>query len=165
MEDLPLKRELFCRFFTQNEKLFGNATHSYAEAYGYKLDTLSTKGVYSEPDEDGKTEKFEDSEYDKAIHVCAVEASRLLRNPEVQLRITALLNEILKDNFVDSQLAKLIMQDAEPSAKIAAIREYNKVRQRITEKHDITSGGLPITGMRVIKDNGDHIQNKEPEAA
>jgi hypothetical protein len=36
----------FCRYYTQNEKLFGNATHSYAEAYDYKLDTLSTHAVY-----------------------------------------------------------------------------------------------------------------------
>jgi hypothetical protein len=67
MEELPLKRELFCRFYTQNEDLFGNATHSYAEAYEYKLDTLNTEAVYSEPDEDGKTEKIEDSEHQKAI--------------------------------------------------------------------------------------------------
>jgi hypothetical protein len=116
---------------------------------------LSTEGVYSEPDEDGHRIKIEASEYDKAVHVCAVEASRLLRIPEVQSRITALLNEILKDDVVDSQLAKLIMQDDEPAAKIAAIREYNKVWQRITEKHDITRGGLPITGMRITKDNGE----------
>jgi hypothetical protein len=33
---------------------------------------------------------------------------------------------------------------------------------------DLTTGGQPIEaiiGMRVIKDNGDHIQNKGPEAA
>jgi hypothetical protein len=47
MEELPL----FCRFYTQNEKLFGNATHSYEEAYNYHLDPLSTKAVYSEPDD------------------------------------------------------------------------------------------------------------------
>jgi hypothetical protein len=156
MEELPLKRELFCRFYTQNEDLFGNATHSYAEAYEYKLDTLNTEAVYSEPDENGKTEKIEDSEHQKAIHVCAVEASRLLRNPDVQARITALLNEILKDEVVDSQLAKLIMQDKEPAAKIAAIREYNKIRQRIVDKTDITSGGLPITGFNYVEPKPDN---------
>jgi hypothetical protein len=48
MADGPLNPqcELFCRYYTQNEKLFGNATHSYAEAYDYKLDTLSTHAVY-----------------------------------------------------------------------------------------------------------------------
>ena len=42
------KEELFCRYYTQNEALFGNATLSYAEAYGYGLDELSKTGVYVE---------------------------------------------------------------------------------------------------------------------
>lgn len=63
----------------------------------------------------------------------------------MQVRITALLNEILRDDVVDSQLAKLIMQDAEPATKIAAIREYNKVRQRIVEKVDIAIQGIEIS--------------------
>jgi hypothetical protein len=128
------KNELFCRYYTQNSELFGNATHAYAEAFDYKLDTLSQKPVYSDPDEDGNTEKIEDSEYDRACHVCAVEASRLLRKPEIQARITVFLNELLKDEIVDSQLAKLITQDADNTAKIAAVREYNKLRGRIIDK-------------------------------
>jgi len=156
MEELPLKRELFCRFYTQNEDLFGNATHSYAEAYDYKLDTLDTEAVWSEPEGDSPRERLDDSPYEKAVHVCAVEAFRLLRIPEVQARITALLNEILKDEVVDSQLAKLIMQDKEPAAKIAAIREYNKIRQRIVDKTDITSGGLPITGFNYVEPKPDN---------
>lgn len=145
------QRELFCRYYTQNEELFGNATLSYAEAYDYKLDELSRKAIYEEifDDETGDTsqgELIEDSEYDKAYHVCSVESSKFLRNPEIQARITELLNELLKDEVVDSQLAKLIIQDKEPAAKIAAIREYNKIRQRIVERTDITSGGQPITG-------------------
>ena len=27
------RQELFCRYYTQNDELFGNATLSYAEAY------------------------------------------------------------------------------------------------------------------------------------
>jgi hypothetical protein len=157
MADGPLnpQRELFCRYYTQNEDLFGNATHSYAEAYDYKLDTLSHEAIYDLPEGNKDRKKIQDSEYERAIHVCAVEGSRLLRSPEVQSRITALLNEILRDEVVDSQLAKLIMQDSEPAAKIAAIREYNKIRQRIVDKTDITSGGKPITGFNFIK-NGDN---------
>jgi hypothetical protein len=103
MDELLPKRELFCRFYTQNEDLFGNATHSYAEAYDYKLDTLSAEAAWSAPQDDSPREKLDDSPYDKAVHVCAVEASRLLRIPDVQARITALLNEMLKDGVVDSQ--------------------------------------------------------------
>src|SRR5258705_8284465 len=74
MEELPPKRELFCRFYTQNEDLFGNATHSYAEAYDYKLDTLDTEAVWSESEGDSPRERLDDSPYEKAIHGVAVEA-------------------------------------------------------------------------------------------
>jgi hypothetical protein len=36
--ELNAKRELFCRYYTQNSELFGNATLSYAEAFDYKLE-------------------------------------------------------------------------------------------------------------------------------
>ncbi len=131
---LNRKQELFCRFYTQNGETFGNGTDSYAEAYDFKLDELSTKDVYGAPDEDGNREKIDDSPYDKAERVCASNASRLLRIAKIQARITTLLNEVLKDEIVDSQLAKLVMQDRDNTNKIAAIREYNKLRGRIIDK-------------------------------
>lgn len=138
-DQLKAKRELFCRYYTQNDELFGNATHAYAEAYDYKLDTLSQDAIYAEEidEETGQKrrgELIEDSAYDKAVHVCAVEGSRLLRSPEIQARITELLNELLADGVVDSQLAKLILQNQDNTSKIAAIREYNKLRGRIIDK-------------------------------
>jgi hypothetical protein len=134
-EQLKAKRELFCRCYAQNTELFGNATLSYAEAFGYDLASLDRERVYK-LDEDGKeTSEVEvPSEYDKAYHVCGVESSKLLKNPEIQGRITTLLNELLKDEVVDSQLAKLIVQDVELPVKIRAISEYNKLRGRIIDK-------------------------------
>ena len=136
---LDPKQELFCRYYTQNSELFGAATLSYAEAYDYKLDTLSRDaiptGEYREtPDGELGEEIMEPSEYDKAYNVCGVMASRLLKNDRIQGRVTALLNELLKDTVVDSQLAKLVVQDVDNTTKIAAIREYNKLRGRIIDK-------------------------------
>lgn len=139
-EQLKAKRELFCRYYTQNAALFGNATLSYAEAFDYKLDELpDDDAVYeqSENEETGETERgrlLQPSSYDRAYHVCGVESSKLLKKPEMQDRITVLLNELLKDEVVDSQLAKLIKQDRDNTAKVAAIREYNKLRGRIIDK-------------------------------
>src|SRR5829696_8941620 len=130
------RRELFCRYFTQNDELFNNATLSYAEAYGYKLDELSKERVYEEI-EDEKTGEIrkgkiiEPSEYDKAYHVCGVEASKFLRKPEIQQRIVELRNELMKDDYVDSQLVKVVQQDRDLTPKVAAIKEYNKLRGRI----------------------------------
>lgn len=130
--DLNLKRELFCRYYTQNDATFGNATLSYAEAYGYDFDALSDEGTY----EDGV--KVKASTRELAENVCAVQGRKLLRNTHVQSRMTVLLNELLTDEIVDSQLAKVVMQDLKPEAKVAAIREYNKVKGRIIDKSQIT---------------------------
>lgn len=143
------ERELFCRYYTQNEELFGNATLSYAEAYGYKLDELPKDDAVSEG---GKTTV--PSSYDRAYAVCATNGGRLLRNAEVQARITTLLNEVLRDDVVDSQLAKVIMQDDKYDAKVAGIREYNKLRQRIIVRTDITSGGEPIKQINYVVPDG-----------
>ncbi len=64
-------------------------------------------------------------------------ASRLLRNVKVLERINELLeNNVLNDQFVDKQLGLLITQNADFSNKLGAIREYNKLRQRIVDKLD-----------------------------
>jgi hypothetical protein len=150
-DDKPLKpqHELFCQLYVKNEELFGNGTLSYAEAYNYKLETLSHEETR---DEGG--ELIEQSEYTKAYNVCSVQAHALLRMPKIQDRITILLNEMLKDHIVDAQLAKVILQDEKLEPKISAIREYNKIRQRITEKVDVTSGGERVTGFQLIPPNG-----------
>jgi hypothetical protein len=147
----PLKpqHELFCQLYVKNAELFGNGTQCYAEAYGYKLDSLSDK----RPTDDLGKETGEPSERQRAENVCAVEANRLLRTPKIQDRLTILLNEMLKDTVVDAELAKVILQNENPAAKMTAIREYNKIRQRITEKVDLTSGGEKVQGFTLIPPN------------
>lgn len=135
--ELTQKQEKFCRLYTQNSELFGNGTLAYSEAYGYDLDSLSRA---NELDENGKEIRLT-SEYDKAYSVCAVGASRLLRKIKIGEKITEFLNELMKDTVVDAQLAKVIMQDYKLEAKVSAIKEYNKLKQRIT---DIKTDGRPI---------------------
>lgn len=137
------RRELFCQYYAQNTEYFGNGTHAYAAAYDYELETLSREPVYetiySEDDPEGegdgfgRRKKVDDSPYDKACNVCAVEAGRLLRSPQVQERIRELLNEWMTNEAVDAELAKVIQQDNERAPKVAAIREYNKLRKRIDD--------------------------------
>lgn len=116
------KQEAFCRYYAQGEGTFGNATLSYAAAYDYHLDA----------------EADEDDGDSSARNVCAVEGARLLRNPHVQERVTKLLNELLKDEIVDAQLAKVIKQDGDLTPKVAAIKEYNKLRGRIIDHSKVT---------------------------
>ena len=142
-DTLTSKQEKFCRLYTQNKALFGNATLSYAEAYNYNLDELDKTDVkYEYYEENGlkKTKIIEESSFTKAYNVCASNANRLLRNEKITPFLTKYLNEVLTDEIVDSNLAEIII-NGKDADRVSAIKEYNKLRQRITEKSDITSGG------------------------
>lgn len=117
-------QERFCKLYATDREFFGNGVESYLEVY----DIDRSKPNY----------------YKTA---CAA-ASRLLSNDKVLNRINGLLEESgLNNAFVDKQLKFLITQHADFNIKLGAIKEFNKLRARITEKQDITSGGdkvIPI---------------------
>lgn len=135
------RRELFCRYFAQNNQYFNNGTQAYAAAYGYELEQLSREAEYKveiREEEDGdehlRERTVSDSPYDKACHVCAVEAGRLLRIPEIQARIQVLRNEWMTDAAVDAELASVIQQNVELGPKMQGIKEVNKLRKRIDDR-------------------------------
>lgn len=132
-DGLNIRQELFCYYYVMNSSTRGNGGLSYAVAYNKKTDSLSR-----ERKKNKKGMGFVDSDYDKAMNACYVEANRLLRNPKVCERMKALLNEILEDDVVDAELARIILQDHKWEAKLGGIREYNKLRQRIVDKMDLT---------------------------
>lgn len=138
------KQELFCQLYTQSHDFFGNATLSYAAAFDYNLAELSQEPERvqdTDDDDEGvavRTKTRMDSPYQRAYNVCSVQAHKLLRIAKVQVRIRELLNALLKDEIVDSELAKLIMQGDDNTAKVAAIREYNKLRSRIVDRSEST---------------------------
>lgn len=114
------KQEKFCQFYISKD-FFANGTESYAEAYNIDL--------------------TEQGQYRSA----QVNASKLLSNPIILARINELLDlNGLNDQFVDKQLTFIITQNADMSSKIAAIREYNKLKQRITDKLEI-KGEFDVT--------------------
>jgi Terminase small subunit len=114
------KQEFFCQLYATDREFFGNGTQSYIEAY--------------DPDQ-SKPNWY---------NTARSRASELLTSPNVLARINELLDLTLNDPHVDKQLALVITQNADYSSKVAAIREYNKLKQRIVEKIDHTSGGKPI---------------------
>ncbi len=130
-DKLNPRQERFCKLYATEKEFFGNGVESYLEVY--------------EPN------KTKPNWYKSAC----VSASQLLSNPKVCERINDLLEEGgLNDQFVDKQLHFLITQHAEFGSKIAAIREYNKLKQRIIEKVDHTTNGkdlpTPIYGGKAI---------------
>jgi hypothetical protein len=105
----------FCELYASDREYFGNGVQAYAKAYCIDL---STK---------------------KAHHSARTCASRLLTNVDILAYINKLLDDIaLNEAHVDKQLAFLITQNADFGAKMAAIREFNALRQRITNKFEGT---------------------------
>lgn len=109
-DKLNPKQELFCELYTSKE-FFGNGVQTYIEVY----DPDTTKPNW----------------YKTA---CA-SASQLLSNIKVYTRINDLLESSgLNDQFADKQLLFLMSQHDDKSNKLWAVREYNKLKWRITEK-------------------------------
>jgi len=119
---LNKEQEKFCELYvTADRDFFGNGVESYCEAYDVDI---------TDP---------------RKYKSAAASASRLLKQSNVIARINTLLEEIgFNDTFVDKQLSFVITQYADLTAKVNGIKEYNKLKQRITEKTDLTSGGKPI---------------------
>jgi hypothetical protein len=121
-EKLEPKRELFCQLYVSPGEFFGNGVQSYIEAYG--------------PDQ------HKSNWYKSA---CA-SASEILSNPKVFNRINELLEDMgMNDANADKQLSFLMNQHADFSSKLGAVKEYNKLKKRITDKMDVTSGGKPVS--------------------
>lgn len=124
---LSLKERLFCRYFIfgSNEEFgIGNGVKSYAKAY----------------------EKVLPQDY----NTCGVESCVYLKKPKIKEYMADLLVEAgYMDETVDSRLRQIIF-DGKDEHSVQAIKEYNKLKQRITEKHDITSKGEKVMGIEYV---------------
>lgn len=112
---VTLKQELFCQYYTSPSEYFGNGVQSYVAAHNVDV---TQKGSYM---------------------MAKSRASTLLTMPHMIKRIDSLLKDVvLNDVHVDKQLSFLITQNADFATKLGAIKEYNKLRNRITEKYEHT---------------------------
>lgn len=110
---LSLKQERFCRLFASDKEFFGNGVQSYMKAWDLEF----TKKNYN---------------------VAKASAFKLLTYVYITDRINELFEARgLNDVFVDKQLEKLLTQDADFRTKVQAIKEYNNLKARITQKHEL----------------------------
>lgn len=113
-EERNIKQERFCQLYATDREFFGNGVETYLEVYG--------------------ADKSKPNWYKTA----RAAASRLLSNVNIYTRINELLDgNGLNDIFVDKQLLMLIQQQEDKRSKIAAIKEYNKLKKRIVEKMEL----------------------------
>lgn len=182
-ETLTLKQETFCRFYTQKSELFANGTLSYARAYGHDLEnasrddsvyllkngrTVTKKELDDLTDNDTRgSKKIQDSSYDRMHANCRSYASRLTTNDNIIRRIEQLMNEQMTSQAMDARLTEIALH-GEDKDSLPAIKEFNKLKQRITEKKDITSNGETISGFNFVRAEGQpaHVEGvaiKAPE--
>lgn len=129
-KSLNPRQELFCRYFAGlgERLLMANATASYMEAYGIK-------------------------ESKKSYQAARKSASDLLTNPHIKTMVDRLFNEQFKSEVIDNELLKAILQDKEIHAKVQAIREYNRLKGRVTGKIKVSTtprAHLSDEQMRII---------------
>jgi len=111
--ELNPNQEMFCQFYASgSSEYFGNAVWSYVLAYKIGIPIIDYSALNN----------VQRREYDT---ICAASA-RLLRNVKVKSRCNELLDALIKNEVVDRELIKVIMQMNDLGSKVAAIREYNK---------------------------------------
>lgn len=134
---LTPKQYRFCLLFAAKEDFFGNGTRAYQEAFGTKKKPVPYISARAH-------------------------ASRLLKDPRVCERINKLLEEmVLNNQFVDKQLGFLISQHSDFSSKLGAIREYNKLKKRISE----VPQGTPEMPFHIVIEKADDNKNIKKDGA
>lgn len=119
-KDLTEKQKLFCYLFTTDKDCFGNTTKAYRTAFNCTYDSAKANGA------------------------------RLITNDSIIAYINKLLDDSFSEKEADRALSSVMRQTKDLPSRVAAIREFNKLKQRITEKTDVTSGGEPIKSINYI---------------
>lgn len=135
MSELNERQELFCQYYaTYGFDTFGVGVRSYIKAYS------------------------PDQSVPNWYNVARASSSQILANVNVSQRISELLEKNgLNDEAVDSQLLFVIRQCSDLSAKVAAIREYNQLKARITKKIE-TSGKIEVNTIDRTKLTDDELR-------
>lgn len=143
------KHELFAHLYAgyKNQSLFGNGTQCYAFAYGYSEKILKNNETIEELISSRKPgytvkEKALKAANRRMLNVASVEATRLLANPKILERLNVLLDSVFNDADMDRELVFVAMQRKDLNSKVAAIREYNRVKDRASDK---VTGTLEVT--------------------
>lgn len=104
------KWEIFCHLYASDRDFFGHGTECYAQAYDVDL---SDKGAYFS---------------------CKASAGRLLTTVSVMERVNEILDITINETVIDKELGWTAMQKDDLGAKVSAIKEWNKLKGRITTR-------------------------------
>ena len=137
-KQLDPREEKFCMLFVKSDDVSGNQTRAAIRAFGY------------DPEED--------------YEIAANKASKLMKKDAIRNHIRAILDDqALNDEFVDNQLAFLIAQHDDFNTKLKAIKEYNRLKERIGEE---TGADRPIFQLfKGVHEKADDIEQEQARDA
>ena len=124
--DISLQMEIFCRYFTTAGEFYGNGVRSALHAHN--LDALDQR------------------QYRMAKTI----SYSYLSNEKVLKRINDLMEEGgFNDVNADKQLLFLMTQNSDYSSKLGALKEYNKLKQRVLDRMSLQVEE-PVAAIRII---------------
>lgn len=106
--DLTERSKLFCLLYTTDAQCFGNASRSYIHAY------------------DLRTDKQKKSARQLGY--------KLLTNVYIKAQVGNLFKAVFTSKGADNALAELINQRKDLNARLGAIREFNKLKNRVKDE-------------------------------
>lgn len=150
-KNLSPEQELFCQLYVgnHNRDLFGNATRCYMEAYGFneRIAEIRDEVVrVTETGGRGYTSELRHLEAKiKSIEGSAKTAgNRLLTIIHIRSRIDGLMDSMITEEFYDREMLYVAGQRFDLASKVAAMREFNALKKRITKDPPATVGPITI---------------------
>lgn len=152
-----INQERFCFFYASGKNMdtFGNAYKSYVAAFGFqeKLNKANEELTVIPYNHETKR-KEKRQEIQRMENSCRSNASHLLTNHNIIARCDHLLLQLYSEQNADSSLAWAMAQTKDVASKVAAVREFNRVRNRVKDK---------VEGEIVIRWQTDEDLAKEKE--
>lgn len=141
-EKLKPQHEMFCVHMTRpGAPTFNNAILAYACVYRPEMFTLSREVP------EGK----KISPYQQAYDSCNSSASKLFSKDNIRARIQQRMLKLFNDNdALDSRLAHLAFQSEDLHVSLAATRDVNKLKRRISDEPAVPPGAAPITKIEIV---------------
>lgn len=148
---LSPEQELFCQLYVGNHDrdLFGHGTKCYMQAYGHnqRIEEMQDQiHVLEQERERGYTAEVKSLESDikRAEKSARSRASQLLALVSIRGRIDELMDSMISEEFYDREMLYVATQRFDLASKVAAMREFNALKKRITKDPPATVGPITI---------------------
>lgn len=147
-------QELFCQCYVghHDRELFSNKTRSYIYSHGETdkhNELIAAKAANPSMETRAALKRFE--------NLCAKLGSNLFRNVHIVDRVNKLFDSLYSNDHVDRELSYTITQRYDLASKVQAIREFNRISNRI--KKNESSDTVTFT-WEEAKDNDNAVAPK-----